>query len=302
MRLLHQDAPPGALRAARLWVFALWIVKIVTEPLERLAEFPPANLPPIGVLKLIPEAAWPWLLTAGVLLAFRVLTAICLLGSCVGPLQTVAAVASCLLLTFHQGLIRGIGYVSHLELPLLYAVYILAASAVIDRTVGKARSAAAPAPASSDVPLVAIAMVLCLTYTATGLSRLILGAPAVFHPDTLTAWIAGYSYETTYHGWTLGRAVLDLPLASRAMLSAGLVVVTVTELLAPCCLVSRRFRRFFLAVMIPFHLVTYVTMNILFWENLALYVFLFDARDLPPAPKRTVSFARRSSVGSKPPR
>jgi hypothetical protein len=131
-----------------------------------------------------------------------------------------------------------------------------------------------------DVPLIAIAMVLCFTYTATGISRLLLGAPAVFHPDTLTVWIAGYSHETTYHGWNIGRAVLDLPIASRALLSVGLIVVTATELLAPCCLGSRRFRRFFLAVMIPFHLVTYVTMNILFWENLALYVFLFDSASL----------------------
>ena len=270
MRLLHQNAPPGALRAARIWVFAIWAGKIAMEPLERLAEFTPADLPPIGVLKLIPDAAWPWLLTAGVLLVFRVLTVSCLLGSCIGPLQTVAAVASCVLLTFHQGLVRSIGYVNHSELPLLYAAYILAASAVIDRA-GVRRS---------DVPLIAITMVLGLTYTATGLSRLLLGAPAVFHPDTLTVWIAGYSHETTYHGWNIGRAVLDLPLASRALLSAGLVIVTATEILAPCCLCSRRFRRFFLAVMIPFHLVTYVTMNILFWENLALYVFLFDSAKL----------------------
>jgi hypothetical protein len=122
----------------------------------------------------------------------------------------------------------------------------------------------------------AIAMVLCFSYTATGISRLVLGAPAVFHPDTLTAWIAGYSFETTYHGWSVGRAVLDLPLAARALFSAGLILVTATELLAPCCLVSRRFRRLFLAIMIPFHLITYVTMNILFWENLALYAFLFE--------------------------
>jgi hypothetical protein len=287
MSLLHQNAPPGALLAARIWVFAIWIVKIATEPLERLAEFPPASLPPIGVLKLLPDAVWPWLLTAGVLLAFRVLTVSCLLGSCVGPLQTVAAVASCVLLTFHQGLVRSIGYVNHSELPLLYAVYILAASAVIDR----------PGDRRSDVPLMAIAMVLGLTYTATGISRLVVGAPAVFHPDTPTVWIAGYSHETTYHGWSIGRAVLDLPLASRALLSAGLIVVTATEILAPCCLVSRRFRRFFLAVMIPFHLVTYVTMNIFFWENLALYVFLFDSanfRTLTPAEARdAVTWRRR---------
>jgi len=267
MKILHQNAPPGALRAARFWVFAIWIGKIAAEPLERLAEFPPANLPPIGVLKLIPHAAWPWLLTAGVLLAFRVLAVACLLGSLFGPLQTAAAIASCLLLTFHQGLVRSIGYVNHSELPLLYAVYILAASAVIDRADSR----------RPDVPLLAIAMVLCFTYTATGISRLVLGAPTVFHPDTLIAWIAGYSHETTYHGWSVGRAVLDLPLAARPLLSAGLILVTVTEALAPCCLVSRRFRGFFLAVMIPFHLVTYVTMNILFWENMALYVFLFDS-------------------------
>ena len=34
MNLLHQNAPPGALRAARIWVFGIWIGKIATEPLE----------------------------------------------------------------------------------------------------------------------------------------------------------------------------------------------------------------------------------------------------------------------------
>ena len=178
MKLLHQSAHPGALRAARIWVFAIWIGKIATEPLERLAEFSPANLPPIGLLKLIPHAAWPCILTAGVLLAFRVLTVSCLLGSLAGPAQTVAALASCVLLTFHQGLVRSIGYVNHSELPLLYALYILAASAVIDRPDNK----------RADVPLMAIAVVLCFSYTATGISRLVLGAPTVFHPDILTAW------------------------------------------------------------------------------------------------------------------
>ena len=276
MTFLHQNASPGALRAARVFVFGLWIGKIATEPLERLAEFSPAIFQPIGLLKLIPHAAWPWLLSAGVLLAFRVLATACLVGSLIGPLQTVAAIASCLLLTFHQGLVRGIGYVNHSELPLLYAAYVLAASAVIDRAGGK----------RADVPLMAIALVLCLSYAATAISRLVLGAPGVFHPDTLTAWIAGYSYETTYHGWSVGRSVLELPPAARPFLSAGLLLVTATELSAPACLFSRRFRRFFLAVMIPFHLITYVTMNILFWENLALYAFLFDAGRAQPAESR----------------
>jgi hypothetical protein len=48
------------------------------------------------------------------------------------------------------------------------------------------------------------------------------------------------------------------------------------EVFAPCCLVSRRFRIFFLVMMIPFHLLVLVTMNILFWENLALFALLFD--------------------------
>jgi hypothetical protein len=53
-------------------------------------------------------------------------------------------------------------------------------------------------------------------------------------------------------------------------------VVTLFEILAPCCLLSRRFRLTFLIVMAPMHVLVWVSMNILFWENLALFLLLLD--------------------------
>ena len=75
------------------------------------------------------------------------------------------------------------------------------------------------------------------------------------------------------------------------ILETGYPIVTLLEILAPLCLVSLWFRRGFLLMMLPFHVMTFLVMGILFWENLALYVLLFDiSRWL----KKTAPVNRRS--------
>ena len=56
---------------------------------------------------------------------------------------------------------------------------------------------------------------------------------------------------------------------------------TLLEVLAPLCLLSRRFRLIFAAVMVPFHLLATVVFHVSFWENLVLYGCLVDASIWP---------------------
>ena len=60
------------------------------------------------------------------------------------------------------------------------------------------------------------------------------------------------------------------------LLNMGFPIVTVFEVLAPLCLVSRTFRAAFLVVMVPFHLFSWIFMEVFFWKNLALYVLCVD--------------------------
>jgi hypothetical protein len=275
MKLLHQGASAATLRMVRLGVFGLWIAKIASDPVHRLADLPVSFFERIGVLTLIPEAAWRGLHTAEALGAIRALTVLCLVLALGGRWRTPAALVSCVLLTFHQGLVRGVGHVNHAELALLYAAYILAAFPVVEALERWAVPQAGAAD-RSDVPLVLIVTIFLLTYALTGISRVVLWAPHVFHPNNVPMWILADAHHTTYYTWQLGRHVLELPFWARAALSAGLAVVTLFEILAPCCLLSRRFRLTFLIVMAPMHVLVWVSMNILFWENLALFLLLLD--------------------------
>ena len=275
MKLLHQEASPGTLQAVRLWVYGLWIFKVATDPLQRLADLPASFFEPVGVLALIPAVVWDAAHDATVLTGFRLATVAVLVFALAGRCQTPAALMGCGLLTFHQGLLRGVGYVNHAELPLLYAAFILAVAPLVDRAAHR-RMPSGPRARWSAVPLVTIGAVLCLSYTFAAVSRLVVGAPSVFHRDTITAWILVDSHWPTYYTWEIGRRVLEIPPVLRWLLATGFVVVTAVELFAPCCLISRRFRWLFLAVMIPFHAAVFVSMNILFWENVALYVLLVD--------------------------
>jgi hypothetical protein len=277
MKLLHQGAPPRALAVVRTGVLGLWLFKTAVNPLAQLAALPVDFFQPIGVLRLLPTAAWHALLSAPGLWTLRALTFAALVLAMVPRARVVGAVASAVLLVLQQGLLRSVGYINHTEMVLLYAVIVLALAPLAEpRPRGPARD---PAP-RSDVPLVLASAILCLSYTLPAISRLVLGLPRVFHPDTILMWTLIAAHQTTDYGWELGRHVLALPAFLQTALAVGLIVVTAFELLAPCCLFSRRFRWAFVIVMVPFHLVVFLTMNILFWENLALFALLL--RDTTP--------------------
>ena len=75
--------------------------------------------------------------------------------------------------------------------------------------------------------------------------------------------------------WGLGGWLSTYP-ALGSLFALGLPVVTAVEVCAPACLFSRRFRQAFLAVMVPFHVLSWVFLDVWFWENLLLYALLLD--------------------------
>jgi hypothetical protein len=60
------------------------------------------------------------------------------------------------------------------------------------------------------------------------------------------------------------------------MLRSGLPVITLFEMTAPLCLVSSHYRRLFIPVMLSFHLLSLVFMNIFFFDDMLLYLLLID--------------------------
>jgi hypothetical protein len=271
LALIHEQAGPRLLGLARRGIFALWIVKLLLDPLTRLADMPKQMLRPVGVLNLLspdalfnlftaPELATLWWFTFGVVVA-------CLfirkpIGTAL--LYTVAAG----FLTIYSSVIRCFGPAVHTDIVLLLGTCALAAYAWADLVAPRA-------PGRYSYPLITILALLTMGYTLVGLNRVVTGGIDVFTGDTMTAWAVDASLRGYYFNTGIGWHVPDWPLVN-FMLCAGLPAITAFEILAPLCLAWARFRWVFIPVMLSFHLLSLVFMNIFFFDDMLLYLLLID--------------------------
>ena len=267
------------LRAIRIVVFGLWLVKTILTPVDSLGWLPLSLFQPVGFLAALPDAALRFLVQSASLYWLKVAVIVALALALVGRTRNVAAVAACLLITLQQGIIRGFsGHVHHSDLVLLYAGYLLALFPIADRLTRK--------PASTERVLVgAILALLCLSYTLTGTYRLIHGGADTFGEGSATFWALRNSYQLAHPTWGLGKLLLPHP-ALTHVLNASFPIVTLFESAGIIALISRPFRWTFIAVVIGMHLLSWLFLEVFFWENLFLLAFFVE----PPA--------RRAAIGN----
>jgi len=288
-RLLHAQATPGVLRWLTAGVFGFWCVRAASWSVQPLTVLPESLYEPVGFLSILPDLAISVMLTRPFLLTVQWLTVV---TACLAALSrggATCALLACAGATLLEGIVRGFGgHISHHDLVLLYAAYGLALFRVADRFVP---SGAQPDATRSGIPVVATIALLCVTYSFTGMFRLLRGGMELFTSGSLTFWALRNSHQYIDPTWGLGRFLPELPLVN-AFLTLGYPIVTLFEVLAPVCLWSRRFRYVFLAVMVPFHLLSWMFLEIFFWESLLLYVLFLDLprwrRVAAPAGPRTV--------------
>jgi len=274
LELIHEQAGPGLLRLTRLGVFALWIVKLLLDPLWRLAGMPRELFQPIGILALLPANAIDALLTWNGLAALLVLTlGVLVLGLTDKAFPVVATVAA-VLLTAYSSLIRGFGPAVHTDIVLLLAVYALAGFAWAD-WIALRFGEKKIVPGAAAYPLVTIVAMLCLSYCLVGLNRTVGGGARVFTGDTMEAWCIDASLRGYYFNTNIGWHIPEWP-AAIFMLRSGLPFITLFEITAPLCLASSRYRSIFIPVMLSFHLMSLVLMNIFFFDDMLLYLLLID--------------------------
>lgn len=280
--MLHAQAPAGALAIVRIAVFGGWFLYVLRDPTTELALLPVASYAPVGVLRLLPDAAWPVLLSAPALAGLKA-SLLVLLGLLVAGIRPFAPLAflACGLLTLHQGLVRGIGYINHGELGLLLVAWVLAPFPAADALTVRARRdvrAAAGGAAAYRAPLQAAAAVLCLTYTFVGTRRLAVGGLQVFIDGSIVRMIAMRGLEPGPRGTGLGDMLLRRAwLADTAQVAFP--ILTALEVLALGCLVWPRFRRLWIAAVVAVHLTVEILMQIPFRANVALVLLLLT--DLP---------------------
>lgn len=268
--LIDRPGAPEALGTARIAVFGAWLVWVLTLPVERLASVPRELMSPVGLLHLVPE---PWLgtvLSTTSLVVLRAALGILLFAVVLGvrPYRPLA-LAACVALFAYDSLIKSYqAYSNHAQFGILFAAFILALFPAADAmSINGGRIERRPE--MYRAPMVAAALVLCLTYTFVGARRLAAGGVSIFLNDALPTYLAIRSLEKAEFGFDLGLIAMTSETAAAA-LKLGFFAVTVAELLSPLCLLDRRMRYAWLAVIVPFHVATLFTMNLLFWENLLL--------------------------------
>lgn len=276
--MINEHVRPQTLGFVRACVFLIWLVKIIPDPFSFLAELPFSIFKPSGVLRLVPTGVWQWFLDANVLSAFKVVLVLSLVLAMIGakPYRLIAVI-SAILLTVHQGLVRSFTFVNHQELAIHFCVFVLAFFPAADGFSWPKRTQASSPPQTYAGALVTMTLLLVLPYCAIGAYRLAHSAPTIFLDDSLPYWLGSLS-GLDADGWSLGMWALRHPMLV-FILKLGFPVITCFELLAPLCLISSRFLKLWLAVMIPFHFLSWFLLNIFFWENLLLIALLMTNVD-----------------------
>jgi hypothetical protein len=272
------------LRLARFGIFALWIAKLLLDPLWRLAELPRELFQPVGILALFPAGTINRLLQPAGLTALLILTWTALLLALTNRAFALTATFAAILLTIYSSLIRSFGPAVHTDIVLLLAVYAMAAFAWADLI--QSRLDKKSSSNWSSFPLITIVAFLCLSYALVGYNRLVRGGLPIFTGDTMEVWAIDASLRGYYFNTGIGWHIPEWPFVV-LMLKSGLPVITLFEMTAPLCLVSPHYRWIFIPVMFSFHLLSLVFMNIFFFDDMLLYLLLIDWSRRFPSMRRS---------------
>lgn len=269
--MIHAEAGPGLLRLARLGILLLWIVKLLLDPVWRLGDLPPELIRPVGLLALVPPDQFPFFWSGANLTFLWIVTLMVLVMALANRAFALLATVASVLLTIYSSAIRSFGPPVHTDIVLLLSTYALALFAWADLSQRRDDRPAAP---NASAPLIAIVSLLTLTYCLVGLNRVIASFP-VFSGNSMEVWTIDASLRAYYFNTGIGWYLPHWPMLA-FFLRLGLPVITFFEIAAPLCLVSYRFRRIFIVVMLSFHVLSLVLMNIFFYEDILLYLLLID--------------------------
>ena len=275
MILLHQKASPRALRIVECWIFSIWFLNVVFDPLTSLAQMPGDLYRSTGILQFFYGDRLLWPQSFGFLIGLKTSLIMVLILVLLNRGRPITTFLAAFLLTVYQTLVRSFGHLNHPELMLLLSTYVLSLYHFIPKRVLESFDRKEHDKTSSGVVLTILLFIFTMTYCFAGVHRVIVGFPDMFVNDTLVSWIVENSKRFRLVNWNLDWMVTQIPVGEW-MMKIGFPLVTVAEILAPFTLASRWMRYFFLIVIIPFHIMVWLFMGIFFWQNLALYVLFMD--------------------------
>jgi hypothetical protein len=102
-----------------------------------------------------------------------------------------------------------------------------------------------------------------------GVRRVVVGGIDIFLDGSILGYLARNSVGPDYLSQKMGLQVLQYPGLS-TIFEVGFVMVTFFEICSLLCLSSKWFRRAWLAVMLPFHVLSWPLLQLLFLHNILL--------------------------------
>lgn len=297
--LLHERATPASLGLLRIWIFGIWLVYLLVDPLHLLAYLPREVFSAPGVLRIVPEPVFDLLLSETGLHALRLLTLGGILAVILGLVPSrLFAVSVTALLVFYQGILRGFaGHMNHAELLLLFATGVVAIFPSFDGLSLRKPKTGEREQSLYSTPFVAIALLFCLTFTFVGAARIGNGF-GLFFTDTLRNLTIEHWIEMgTIEGQRFVAPVspiLAFEIIPSVLYRLSYLASTLLELLAPLALISKRFRYLFVAFAFTFHVANLFLLGIPFIENMFLLVVFSEMwfHDIAAALDRAVRSAR----------
>jgi hypothetical protein len=173
-----------------------------------------------------------------------------------------------------DALTKGInGYANHAQIAPLFMLVLLALHTTTRFSwSGRPRERVDAAALEGFVWLAGLLLVV--PYTYIGLHRLLQGGGALFQGDAIVDYIRLSTARYSNYGLTMFAGLVDIPWIA-GMLKVGFFVTTLFEVTSGAALRWKAYRYTWLIVMVGFHFMTLVAMNIFFWENLILLIAIF---------------------------
>ncbi|MBF0503860.1 MAG: hypothetical protein HQL14_02040 [Candidatus Omnitrophica bacterium] len=272
MKILHQNASEKTFKFICVWIFGIWFVYILLDPLISLAQYPKSLYFPAGfLLKFLPKNIFYIPVTYPFLLFLKISLLLSIGSVILGYRKKWTALGACFLLTVFEGIVRSFGHINHPELPLLFSVFVLTIFFFFEDSIDTSNKDIS----KYSIPLLAILFIVCLSYCFAGIHRLIARGIEIYGTNTITFWVIEEGKRSRLLNWHMEDLMLTNPFIS-LIIKVGFPLVTIFEILAPFCLVSRQFKYLWLMVMVPFHMMVWTFMGIFFWANFALYILFFD--------------------------
>ena len=261
----------GVLRAV---VHGTFLISAHFTSFSAIGHLPVTILRPTGAMKLLPWSFYEYLLRPNAMEIFKWLLVLVLLFATVGFLTPVATKLSLLLVVLYQGVLRSFGHFNHDEMLASYCLAVLAFAPCGDGfSIDSLRKSRKVHPQMAySYPVLLMWVLMSWTYFSSALIKLRIAGLNYLSPDNLPALAIFHSLDNLHD--TQFKFAFWLP-HIRNYLPPVVFIVLLWELLFPL-VIWRRWRPWFLAFGVVFHISTLFLMNIFFPFQLAMYLVFVD--------------------------